>query len=159
MQISTKSLFALGVVIALAIPPTVFLAVALQAGLTPGETLSALAEQYRASRQNLLIVGLPGLFPIALLAAVCWLVGRFVPRAPPRSALAFGGLLPILAVSLWAHLKFWPLFLPARTYPGFPHGLELIIGPLIFAPILMLGGLLVAGLVTRLATASADDHR
>ncbi|NNE09207.1 MAG: hypothetical protein HKN20_11655, partial [Gemmatimonadetes bacterium] len=40
------------------------------------------------------------------------------------------------------NFDFWPAFLPSRVYPGFPHGLEFIIGPGVFAPIGMLLGVL-----------------
>ena len=49
-----------------------------------------------------------------------------------------------LLVSLYVNLEYWPTFLPDRQYAGFPHGLEFIIGPGVFAPI----GLVIALLVT-----------
>jgi uncharacterized membrane-anchored protein len=51
--------------------------------------------------------------------------------------MGWSGLVAILVVLVWINLQFWPLFLPERTYPGFPHGLGFIIGPVFFAPVLM----------------------
>jgi len=151
MQISVRTVLALGALIAMAIPPLVFTAVALFAGLGIGESLSALVAQYSAPRQNLLICGVVGLLPLGLLAALLWLINRLAPGNQHRPALALGGLMPILAVLAWVNLEFWPTFLPSGTYPGFPHGLEFVIGPIFFAPVAMVVGVLVLWLATRRA--------
>ena len=127
------------------IPPTVFCVSGAVAGLPIDETLRACAEQYVARRQNLLIVSVLGLLPIAVLAIGLWAYSRW--RSAARlPEFAFAGLLPILVVLTWANLEFWPDFLPDRVYPGFPHGLELVLGPLFYAPVAMLIGLAVARL-------------
>ncbi len=149
MQVSVKNMLAMGALAALSIPPAVFLWAAYGAGLTTGETMSALAAQYVAPRQNLLVCGALGLFPLALLAGVLWLLRRLAPSSKIRPALALGGLVPVLVVLVWVNVDFWPLFLPSRTYPGFPHGLGFIIGPGFFAPVAMAIGMLASWLVSR----------
>lgn len=148
-KISPRAVLAFGALAALAIPPTVFLWAALSAGLGIGESVSALAAQYTAPRQNLLVCGAVGLFPLALLAVALWIIRRWAPASKIRPVLALGGLVPLLAVLVWVNLDFWPHFLPSRTYPGFPHGLGFIIGPAFFAPPAMLIGMLLAWLASR----------
>ncbi|MCH9648891.1 MAG: hypothetical protein K0U98_11685 [Deltaproteobacteria bacterium] len=144
MRLRARTVLALGALVILAIPPVVFLGAALQAGLSLTGSFSAMSAQYTAPRQNLLVCGAVGLLPLALLAVVIGLMKRFAPRGPNRAVVAIGGLLPVLAVLLWVNWDFWPLFLPDRTYPGFPHGLGFVTGPLIFAPIGMAVGMLIS---------------
>jgi uncharacterized membrane-anchored protein len=94
-------------------------------------------DQYAADRQNLLISAIPGLIPVLLLLAVLWAYRRYGKSERIRRAMGWVGLLAILLVLVWVNLQFWPLFFPSRTSPGFPHGLEFIIGPIFFAPVLM----------------------
>lgn len=54
-----------------------------------------------------------------------------------------------LLVCLFVNLEFWPKFLPARQFLGFPHGLEFVIGPLFFAPIGVGVGCFAAWLIRR----------
>lgn len=132
-----------------ATPPLVFTAVGLAEGMGLGGTLSAVVAQYGTRRLNLLMVAVLSLLPLALLALLVHLVGRFTSVAASRRALATGGALAIVAVMLWVNAQFWPLFLPERSAPGFPHGLEFVIGPLYFAPVGMVVGMVVAGLLAR----------
>lgn len=149
MRVSLRAVLFLGALAALAIPSGVFLVVALYSDLGAAEAVAAMVEQMTTRRQNLLVCGALGLFPILLLSLFSWGLSRWSVTRPWRAALAVGGLLPILAVLLWINFDFWPLFLPARTYPGFPHGLGFIIGPAIFAPIAMVIGMVTSGLVLR----------
>lgn len=129
-----------------AIPPLVFFIVGLTEGMGAA-TFGALVEQYSIARQNLFMVSLPGLFPLALLGLAVYLGGRFRGWTGLRS-LAVGGTVAILAVQTWVNVEFWPTYLPARTYPGFPHGLEFVIGPIFFAPLAMLVGMVLAAVLT-----------
>jgi len=140
----------LGILLPLLIPPLVFSICAIAAGLSPDETLSATLEQFKAERQNLLICGAIGLFPVLLLLGALWIYRRAGGSAQTRLAMARVGLITIILVLIWVNFQFWPLFLPSRTYPGFPHGLELIIGPIFFAPAAMLAGMVVVWLFYRL---------
>ena len=149
MTMSARFLVTASAGAVLVIPPVVFLAAALGGGLSPAESTSALIDQYGVGRRNLAVIGSLGLFPVALLAVLLWAIRRYASDGPDRAALALGGSLPILAVVAWANATFWPLYLPSRTYPGFPHGLELVIGPLIFAPIGMALGVGLAWLAGR----------
>lgn len=137
-----------GVALTLAIPPLVFAATGLGEGMGIGATVTAMIEQYTVHRQNLFLVALPSLAPIGLLVLITWLIGRRSGVQATRP-LAIGGLLGILAVTVWINTLFWPLFLPARTYPGFPHGLEFIIGPALYAPAAMAMGMALAVAVRR----------
>lgn len=132
-----------------ALPAAVFALTALISGMSAAETVAALAEQYRERDPNLLLTGLVGLFPVLLLGAVLWLHRIFRGSAERRAALALGGFVPIAAVLLWANIAYWPDYLPDRVQPGFPHGLELVTGPGLYAPAGMLLGLLVAAIVSR----------
>lgn len=130
---------------ALLMPPLVFMIVAIAEGMGFGAGFSALIEQYQTQQQNLGMLGALGLIPLLLLSVVVWLL-RFVKRLrAKRRRLAAGGAIAILAVLAWVNLQFWPVFLPNQTYPGFPHGLEFVIGAFIFAPIAMVAGMLIAG--------------
>jgi len=112
----------------------VFVVVGLSVGMGVGGTWTALAELSMGRRQNPFLSAVVGLFPMLLLLAVLALGSRWWPSAGWGPAAAWGGLAAILLVLGWAHTQFWPLFLPHRVYPGFPHGLELVIAPLFFAP-------------------------
>lgn len=149
MSFPLKTVLALGALIILAIPPAVFLWVALGYGLGIEGSFSALVAQYAAPRQNLLVCGAMGLAPWLLLLLVLGIVWRVAPKSTVRPALAVGGLVPLFAVLVWVNFDYWPHFLPSRTYPGFPHGLEFVIGPIFFAPVAMTFGMLSAWLIAR----------
>ncbi len=125
------------------IPPLVFIFVALLESMSFADTLFALSEQYISRRQNLLVCGLLGLFPLALMGCTLWAHRRFGGDQSFRPALLMGGFIPIILILLWANIEYWPDFLPSRVYPGFPHGLELMLAPIFFAPVGMLLGMLV----------------
>jgi hypothetical protein len=57
--------------------------------------------------------------------------------------------LPIVLVTVFVHLEYWPSWLPARQFLGFPHGLEFVIGPFVFAPVGVLLGYVTAWLIAR----------
>jgi hypothetical protein len=105
-------------------------------------TIAAVSAQYGAERQNLFLAGVPGLLPYALLALIV-AVHRWRRGHARSTGLALSGGLPIAFVLAWANASFWPLHLPGRDYPGWPHGLEMVIAPLFFAPVAMAAGLLV----------------
>ena len=134
------------------VPPLVFIMVALAEGMSIAETVNALIEQYRSDRNNLLVVGALGLFPVILLLIVLWIYYRVSKNERYLSAMGWGGLLPVAAVLLWVNFEFWPGFLPTRVFRGFPHGLEFIIGPGFFAPIGMLVGIVVSWFIARKST-------
>lgn len=131
-------------VIAFVLPSLVFLGVALFEGMGVSGTLAAIVEQYSTPRQNLAVLGLVGVLPVALLGVVLWILRFFKRVQSHRPRLAIGGAMAILLVLTWVNFEFWPTFLPDKTYPGFPHGLEFVIGPLIFAPVAMVIGMLLA---------------
>lgn len=134
----------------LAVPSIVFTLVAFSAGMNPADTCTALWEQFTAERHNLAVVSLLGLFPLLLLAAFLGLRALFVKTTDGLAIYAFGGMLPIFAVALFVNLEFWPVFLPERRFAGFPHGLEFIIGPGVFAPVGMVAGIIVVWLSLRM---------
>lgn len=118
----------------------------LAAGHSAMEMLQALLAQLLAKRRNLLLVGLPAVVPFALLALVLLIYRRWRGIAGSWQ-LAFAGSLAIIVLLLWANASFWPLYLPGRSYPGWPHGLEMVIVPLFFAPIGMLVAVAIAVLL------------
>lgn len=138
------------VLLVLATPAVVFLTVALLSGLPVSDTISALTSQFATRKQNLGVAGLLGLFPLLLMGLILWLRRKFFNGNPRlTSSIVLGGFIPLLAVLLWANIEYWTDFLPARVAPGFPHGLELVIGPLIYAPVASLLGMLLARVVAR----------
>lgn len=149
MKHQVKILLVVGALAAFAVPLLVFFAVGVAEGMGGSGAGAALIEQLDAPRQNLRATAIFGVLPVVLLAVVLGVHRWLRPASLARPALALGGLLPVLAILVWVNLEFWPSFLPSRVYPGFPHGLELVIGPLFFAPIAMAVGLLVGWLVYR----------
>lgn len=139
--------FYLCLLLPLLVPTVVFAGCALAAGLSPGEAWTMTLDQLTADRQNLVVTAIPGFIPILLLLAVLWAYRRYGKDERLGRAMGWSGLVAILVVLVWVNLQFWPLFLPERTYPGFPHGLEFVIGPIFFAPVLMavaMGGVWLA---------------
>lgn len=131
----------------LVLPALVYCVVALGAGLGVFGTLEALVNQATGQRQNILASSLLGLAP-ALLLLVIIRVARWIdPQDSWRLAAGWGGLVGILLVLAWANFEVWPLFLPGRGYPGWPHGIELVIAPLFFAPVVMAVSAVAAALV------------
>lgn len=139
----------LGALGLLLLPPVVFLVVGLVEGMGLPGTMTAIMEQYTVRRLNLLVVAVLSLLPLMFLALVVYLLGRIASIRASRRSLALGGLSGLLAVMVWVNLEFWPIFLPDRVAPGFPHGLEFVIGPLFFAPVAMFIGLGIAAFVDR----------
>lgn len=130
-------------------PPVVFVVCALFEGLPVSEAMAALIEQFTAERQNLLVCGLIGLFPVGLLHGCLWLHRWRKGTVSVQKGMSTGGLVGILLVLIWVNFQFWPTFLPERVYPGFPHGLEFIIGPVFFAPVAMGIGMAVGWATSR----------
>ncbi|NNE10219.1 MAG: hypothetical protein HKN20_16790, partial [Gemmatimonadetes bacterium] len=132
--------FLIAAIILLLIPPVVFAIVALSKGMAAGAIPGLIVEQYQARRQNLFVCGAISVAPLLALLVVGWIYARFRGAAQTRHLMMWGGLIPIVLVQIRVNFDFWPAFLPSRVYPGFPHGLEFIIGPGVFAPIGMLLG-------------------
>ena len=148
MRSATRVVLATGVLV-LIIPPLVFLIVGLHSGMAPGDAVSALGAQYAAKRVNMAVISALNLFPLLLLAGFLGLRRALGRDAGKASLYALTGAVPVLAVTAFVNFEYWPTFLPARTYAGFPHGLELILGPGAFAPAGLMLTLLVVWLATR----------
>jgi len=133
-----RSFLPVAVVAPVVLSVLVFLGSGLATGLNPAESLGALIGQSMGRRYNPLISGALGIVPTLLLLGVLRLLRRFDPTRERARAVSWTGLFVIQAIIVWAALEFWPKFLPDRVYPGFPHGLELVIGPLIFAPVALI---------------------
>lgn len=112
-----------------------------------GIGIGALLAQYLQLKRNPLIMPLLSCFPFLLLAGIIFFARRRGARERTCRNVALGGGSAIAFVMLWANLEYWPNFLPGVPYPGFPHGLELVIAPLFFAPVAMALGA-VAGWAT-----------
>ena len=140
--------FALSVLVALLVPPVVFTACALLAGMGVGGTVSAMVAQYGADRLNLLVLGILGTIPLAFLCLVLGVYRRFGSVEPVR-VMALGGGLVVIALLVWAHGSYWPSFLPERSAPMWPHGIEFVVVPLFFAPVGAVAGMLAGWLIHR----------
>lgn len=148
---SLRSFASVALLATFAVPFLVFLAAGLAGGMSPAAVVGALADQCTQPRQNPLITALSGWVPVVVLLLALRITRRAGPAA--SRAMARGGLVAIVAVLAWANFEFWPKFLPSRVYPGFPHGLELVMGPVIFAPIAMALGMLAGRAFARGASA------
>ena len=136
-------------ILLLLLPAMVFTGSALYHGMGADSTLDALADQYAAPRNNLGVITLLGCAPLLLIIAVLGLRRLVRKTSQDGAAYALCGALPVLLVCLFVNLEFWPRFLPARQFLGFPHGLEFVIGPLFFAPIGIGVGCVIAWLIRR----------
>ncbi|HNP62364.1 MAG TPA: hypothetical protein PKH39_00435 [Woeseiaceae bacterium] len=141
-QPTTTQVLAFSAVALLIIPVFVFIASGLIRGMDLPAIIPAIGEQYLAEKNNLFIVSILGLLPL-LLVGLLLLIRKFIRKTWSGSvAYALGGVIPVLLVAVFVNLEFWPKYLPARQFLGFPHGLEFIIGPFAFAPIGILFGFL-----------------
>ncbi len=132
------------VVLALATPFLVGILAFVLAGVLSGmgyEVLPALVEQSAQRRLNPLIAGGLGLVPVFLLLLILAVGPRVLPNAAWGPSVAWAGLIPVAALELWAHWEVWTAYLPSRGVLTFPHGLELVIVPIFFAPVGMVAGL------------------
>lgn len=150
---TATKVFIIGGLLLLLVSPLVFVLVAMSSGMSASETAAAVVDQYRSDRVNLLVSGLLSFFPMLLLAVILGIARRFSMKPENTVIYALGGVLPIVLVSIFVNFEYWPAFLPERVYPGFPHGLEFVIGPLAFAPAGMLLGLVIAWASLRKKTA------
>ena len=137
------------IVTPLVIPFAVYEVVALGAGLGIGEATAATWSQV-SGRPNLLTSGLLTLIPMVVFLGALALLQKRDPKGRWLGIAAWAGLVPSLALLVWANVEVWPLFLPGRTFPGFPHGIELIIVPLFFVPAAMVTGVVFGALMGRL---------
>ena len=129
--------------------PVLFVMVALGSDMGVGATMDALFEQYAADRVNLLVISLTSLAPMVLLVLIVWIGRRFGKFKTSAGAVALGGSIAILLVTVFVNMEYWPKFLPARAFLGWPHGIEFLLGPAIAAPVAMLFGMLIGGLLVR----------
>ena len=128
----------IALVLALVLPAASFWGVGVAEGLSTGEASEALVAQLGGTRLNPAILGAVNLLPLLLLALVLYIARRRGLRGPRHSLLLGLGVAPVLVIELWAQLSYWPLYLPEQEAPGFPHGLELMLGPVVYAPVVML---------------------
>lgn len=142
-RLKTTPLLAVSAALLLVIPTLVFVASGLIRGMNLSSVVSALTEQFLADKTNLFVVSLLGLLPLMLTALLLG-VRKLIRKTWDGSvAYAWGGVLPAVAVAIFVNMEYWPKYLPARQFLGFPHGLEFVIGPFVFAPIGVLLGFLV----------------
>ncbi len=137
-----------GVLATFLIPAASYWACGVLEGLAPVTALEYLIEQYGVRRQNPALSAIPALLPLVLLAAVLAVIRRMTAK-PTSLVLAIGGLAPQLALQIWTNVGFWSIYLPTRSYPGYPHGLEFVIVPLFYTPVAMALGLFIAHIALR----------
>jgi hypothetical protein len=134
---------------AVGVPLLVFLLSGLLAGMAPGEVVGALVEQSRARTSNPLKGAMAGLVPMVVLLGTLAVAARFDRDRTWLGTGRWVGLGSVLLVIAWANFEYWPTFLPDRVYAGFPHGLELVIGPIFFAPVAMAVALVATRIMGR----------
>ena len=128
-------------------PPVLVFLAQVAAGRGVGASLGGTLAAYASRQLNLGLLSLIGLIPFAALAASLrrMLEKRTLAQAAIPGGLGVAGALLVL---LPVHWSFWPQYY-GNGYPGFPHGLELIIAPFT-AVLAMLAGLLAGWLILRL---------
>jgi len=87
-----------------------------------------------------------GLAPLVLLSLILWIGRRFGRFHESGVAVSLGGAVAVLILAVFVNFQYWPTFLPSQNYPGWPHGIEFVVGPLFGGPIAVLVGMVV-GLV------------
>lgn len=130
------------------IPPVTYLGVALANGLGPGEAVAAMTAQI-GGRPNLIAPAVLALLPLGVYIGLLYLLRRRDPENRWIGQAAWYGLVPGLLLLVWANVTVWPLYLPGRAFPGFPHGMELVIVPLFFMPVALVVGLVVGSIAAR----------
>lgn len=148
-QLSTSAVLIGSFVLLMVIPVAVFVGAAIAGGMGMTATITALVEQYAADRNNLLIVSLAGLLPLLLILILIAVRARLRRTREGSAEYALAACIPVLLIALFVNLEYWPSYLPERQFLGFPHGLEFVIGPLVFAPIGVLLGFLITWLARR----------
>jgi len=127
---------ATALIVPFVIPFVVYLTVALASGLGFGEATAATWAQVRG-RPSLLTSGLLAMIPMVLFLGAVALLKKRDEEGRWLNIAAWFGLTPSIVLLVWANAEVWPSFLPGRPFPGFPHGIELIIVPLFFVPAAM----------------------
>lgn len=115
-------------------PSLVLIVSALASGLPVGEVFSAWIRHVLGGRPSVLATTVLNLAPVGMLAIVLFAHARGNGSEITRGRMAWAGCIAILIITVWVNLQFWPRFFPAQQPLGFPHGIELVIGPLFFAP-------------------------
>lgn len=114
-----------------------------------GQAFSTLIQNYLVAKRNPLLSSLLCIFPFLLLALLLFIMGRRKVNERLRGLLSLTGASTIFVCMFAVNLMYWPNFLPGKSYPGFPHGLELVIVPIFFAPVAMFVTVFIAWLIKR----------
>ena len=133
----------------LVVPAVVFILTGFLKGMAFTDVLDIMATRFGEARPNLLVTSLIGVFPLSLLGLVIWIHRKRGGSQAVRSSMLAGGMLALLLVIAWSNYEYWRVFLPEGKVPGFPHGLELLIGPVFFAPVAMALALIAAWAIAR----------
>lgn len=108
----------------LLIPTLAFVVIGLQKGMGFSGTGAALIEQYDADRANLLMASVLGLAPILLLCLLLALRRLLLKTWAGARIYVIGAAVPVVLVTVFVQMSYWPKYLPARQFMGFPHSLE-----------------------------------
>ena len=133
-----------GITLVLATPVVTFIVCAIFKSIPFTEIPTYVSDQFYTARGNLAILGVVGLFPMLIMAIVLWIVQKLTKGSIAGDYLFYSGLIAIIMIIGWANGSYWLAYLPNRNFLGWPHGIELFIGPVVFAPIGMLICILVA---------------
>ncbi|MBT8080446.1 MAG: hypothetical protein KJO31_17840 [Gammaproteobacteria bacterium] len=148
---STNQVLLGSAILTLILPTLVFIGSALYRDMGFSAAFTALGEQYASERSNLFVVSMLGLAPL-LVTGILLSLRRLIRKTWQGSVeYAWGGIIPTLVVTSFVNLEYWPSYLPARQFLGFPHGLEFVIGPLIIAPVGVIAGFAIAWMLRKRA--------
>lgn len=147
-SLSSRGWF-MGITLVLITPALSMLASGLLEGMGVSDAALSILEQFVSTRGNLAVTSSLGLIPIAMLSALLWVLGRFFSIDGCKRWMAILAFVLIVLIIAWANMTYWRAYLPSKQFLGWPHGLELVIGPMIFAPVGMIFGLIAGWLVCK----------
>ena len=131
------------------LPALLFMGVGIFRGMGLSASLTALGNQYLAARTNLFVITVLGILPLAVVYVLLGIRRLLTKSWEHAGFFALLASVPVVLVAIVMHLEYWPAFLPNQQFLGFPHGLEFIIGPFVFAPIGAAFGFMVAWFIAR----------
>ena len=130
-----KRLYLITIPLILLAPLLVFVSSSLNAGYSLSDTLGFMLEHCTTKKRNLLIIGALGFIPLALQVLILFVSKKVMKnKFISNNEMGVSHLL-LFSIIVWSNLEFWPKYFIALKYPGFPHGLELFLGPVVFGSI------------------------
>ena len=139
----------LGLLLVLVTPALSMAVSGLVEGMGLVSVVRVVGEQFFIGRGNLGMISVLGLVPFLLLAALIWILDRLFYIECSKKTMFLTALFVMVVIIFWSSMDYWRTYLPDRKFMSWPHGLELVIGPLFFAPVGMVLGVLAGWFIAR----------